>query len=545
MVLQIAIPVALVASIYVSPAMPASGRDFMMMTIAPGVISFFQCTQISKMRRKNFEAKYLLQEALSKEADALQKARDLEMLQKEASQKADSILNHILKNIMADAAGTIELFMAGVSGKGELLLDQAIECLHRGMRWCKHRQAILRVASHAYTPRLVPVCLEDLGKDLAQGRQIATRFLDGTFFLDKTLVSIVLDNAINNAYRHGNPTDPQVRFTMSLCPLPDKEDEDEDCFLLGFEVSNRVHEGRPHVSPEFVARILAGEAETTPAASCTLSDNLGLRHMYLAAEAHGMTVGLRQEADVVIFEATVEARMCSTLQRADSVDTEDCALPSGLVVACLDDSEVARRLLAHSLTRQLPQAVVSVFGEAEADVGAFLATALAGAHIVILDQHLMFGQKTVLGTSVIRDLLSRGYPGCIAIRSADSSPEDEAKYLGCGAHLMLSKDLRPGELVVRLTKGYVRFLRRGHGVPSSSSAADLFAAKLHLVMTPLGRSPTSATAGTGNPLDSSGSSAPSVGNSRRTSPMLPPDPLPLPGSVNPGHPFHSLCHSWD
>eukprot|EP00667_Euglena_gracilis_P019709 EG_transcript_21194 len=115
-VLQIAIPVALVASIYVSPAMPASGRDFMMMTVAPGIISFFQCTQISKMRRKNFEAKYLLQEALSKEADALQKARDLEMLQKEASQKADSILNHILKNIMADAAGTIELFMAGVSG---------------------------------------------------------------------------------------------------------------------------------------------------------------------------------------------------------------------------------------------------------------------------------------------------------------------------------------------------------------------------------------------------------------------------------------------
>ena len=71
----------------------------------------------------------------------------------QASRKADSILNHTLKNTMADAAGDIEMFLskAAPNGTPDLAhLRQAAASLGRGMRRCRHRQAYLQLAAHRY-----------------------------------------------------------------------------------------------------------------------------------------------------------------------------------------------------------------------------------------------------------------------------------------------------------------------------------------------------------------------------------------------------------
>eukprot|EP00670_Eutreptiella_braarudii_P015950 CAMPEP_0174330762 /NCGR_PEP_ID=MMETSP0810-20121108/16927_1 /TAXON_ID=73025 ORGANISM="Eutreptiella gymnastica-like, Strain CCMP1594" /NCGR_SAMPLE_ID=MMETSP0810 /ASSEMBLY_ACC=CAM_ASM_000659 /LENGTH=225 /DNA_ID=CAMNT_0015446105 /DNA_START=42 /DNA_END=716 /DNA_ORIENTATION=+ len=56
--------------------------------------------------------------------------------------KADSMLNHVLKNNMADASGCIDLFFRKADDR---VLRQAQDILFRGMWWCKWRQAMLSI----------------------------------------------------------------------------------------------------------------------------------------------------------------------------------------------------------------------------------------------------------------------------------------------------------------------------------------------------------------------------------------------------------------
>ena len=70
-----------------------------------------------------------------------------------ASRQADSILNHTLKNTMADAAGNIEMFLDNVEpGMDVVHLKQSEASLRRGMRACQHRQAYLQLAAQRYQP---------------------------------------------------------------------------------------------------------------------------------------------------------------------------------------------------------------------------------------------------------------------------------------------------------------------------------------------------------------------------------------------------------
>ena len=60
----------------------------------------------------------------------------------QSSRQADSILNHTLKNCMADGAGEIELFLESVDQDDPTYtqLSNAAISLQRGMRACRQRQ---------------------------------------------------------------------------------------------------------------------------------------------------------------------------------------------------------------------------------------------------------------------------------------------------------------------------------------------------------------------------------------------------------------------
>ena len=76
----------------------------------------------------------------------------------QASRKADSILNHTLKNTMADAVGDIDMFLQKTAANIDVMhLRQAAAALRRGMRQCRHRQAYLQLAAHRYQVVLRPL----------------------------------------------------------------------------------------------------------------------------------------------------------------------------------------------------------------------------------------------------------------------------------------------------------------------------------------------------------------------------------------------------
>ena len=96
-----------------------------------------------------------------------------------ASRQADSILNHTLKNTMADAASDIELFLEdGVVGEGHL--RRAAASLWRGMRSCLNRQAYLHLVAGKYSVSLLSTNLAKFARELTTGRNVQVRTWGGT-----------------------------------------------------------------------------------------------------------------------------------------------------------------------------------------------------------------------------------------------------------------------------------------------------------------------------------------------------------------------------
>ena len=139
---------------------------------------------------------------------------------KSAAQKSDSILNHILKNVMVDASGCIDLFLLE---KDVQSLAKAVDILFRGTWWCRLREALLRITTGTYTPDISAVDLQEFGANLAKGRlHVSVTAPPELVRLDPLACNIVLDNAISNAIRHGCPRDPQVgpRCAFRSAPSP-------------------------------------------------------------------------------------------------------------------------------------------------------------------------------------------------------------------------------------------------------------------------------------------------------------------------------------
>ena len=87
-------------------------------------------------------------------------------------QKADGVINHILKNAMVEALGHVETFLdlCLPPPPPPLVRDYlncAIERLRCGMTWCKRRKVVYTLMNSQVTPALVPVNLADLGTSLA------------------------------------------------------------------------------------------------------------------------------------------------------------------------------------------------------------------------------------------------------------------------------------------------------------------------------------------------------------------------------------------
>eukprot|EP00668_Euglena_longa_P047468 GGOE01063336.1.p1 GENE.GGOE01063336.1~~GGOE01063336.1.p1 ORF type:complete len:694 (-),score=197.72 GGOE01063336.1:908-2803(-) len=389
---------------------------------------------IELLRRQNFRADYDCQQSLLKEAQALQDLACQEMRHKKSAHEADSVLNHSLKNMMADAVGCIHMHCSTLDGAPPAQLALALTCLERGMGWCRKRQALLELVTGGYVPMLTATRLPELGHLLVHDQDVTCSFVDATVLLDPVLCDLVLDNGISNAFQHGHPEAPAVHFTITLASSPGGPQ------LLTLEVANRVHPDRAVLGPQFLERILGGEEPKEGA-------HFGLRHMFMAAQAHGMALTLEQNADWVVLRGILEVTAVPEPRR-ESAQPEAClSLPPDTHIFCVDDSDIARRLLAHTFGLLPDPPVVHTFGATALDVEAFLAEAPNSADIVILDQNLDYGAVHYQGTELLRQLVSDGFTGLICIRSANVHPDNQHTFIEAGAHCAIGKDVSPKVLV--------------------------------------------------------------------------------------------------
>ena len=145
--------------------------------------------------------------------------RETEVRHARADVESDSILNHHLKNIMAEVKGSIETFLE--DGTADDLLHQALQRLHSGIKWCKNRLVLIRAFSSEYVPQLTSMNLATFVEGLISGRQTPhVTFPDQSVWIDENLCALMLENVIVNALRHGHPGGPAVSLHIDVQPEP-------------------------------------------------------------------------------------------------------------------------------------------------------------------------------------------------------------------------------------------------------------------------------------------------------------------------------------
>ena len=94
------------------------------------------------------------------------------------------------------------------------------------MPLCVQCGPLLLPVGSAHTPiirykvALIPVNLAEFVSELTSGRPVLVGFPRMTVLIDPTLCSLILDNTLSNAFKHGHPESPAVRLTIACTPNP-------------------------------------------------------------------------------------------------------------------------------------------------------------------------------------------------------------------------------------------------------------------------------------------------------------------------------------
>ena len=285
--------------------------------------------------------------------------------------------------------------------------------------------------------------------------------------LDTALCSLVLDNAISNAFRHG--TGPASGVHLAVTTTPTGDDRVRLCFAL----TNQVSPTKPVLTPDFVARAWNGTHGThgrqAPAHS-PMSNGIGLHHAFLSANLHDMALHLTQHGTEARFTARVIASVAADPTPPRPADPGP--FPPDLHVCVIDDSDANRQLLEHHLRHRVTQNV-HVFGESVRDVEPFMKRTMAVAHIAVLDQNLEYGpEENVLGTDLVRQLVAQQFTGLICMRSGNAAAEDVAFYLRCGAHCVFGKDVPLRRMINELKAAYLSHARQTGAVGSGAEVVS-------------------------------------------------------------------------
>ena len=391
-----------------------------------------------------------------------------------AAQKADGVLNHILKNNVVDAQTCIELFMGIYGHLQHVLLEQARDLLFRSMWWCRLREAVLHIAEGSYKKAVRQVSLRQFCHDVLVGRPGITLDCPSmTALLDPIACHIVLDNAITNAFRHGCTENQELRLKVQV-----SNHDSQTSTALSFTLINRAKAGKPPLTSWSASDTEAVHASANVDHYESVSTGLGLQHIAMAVSVCDMSAELWQEDAYVHFRLRMDSEVSHCIDvEHDSTASTDAAprFPPNVHVLCMDDSPIARRAFESILPKKIPGSVVQVFGKTLADVAEFKRAVAEQCDIAIVDQNLSFPGAEVKGTDLIKEILAAGYGGLACVRSANCTDADQREYLESGAHCAIDKDMRWPEMVQLLATAYAKCMPRasaGSTVVSASPSVE-------------------------------------------------------------------------
>lgn len=232
-----------------------------------------------------------------------------------AGRLADSVLNHVLKNSIANIATLIELDEASAIGE-PLTRRDILERLTQAMRWCSTRQVLVDLADGRYESVKTPIDVRNWLRNVSATRKAECQVWirpENLVCFDEKMAFLVLENALSNAAAYGDGTigvsadyaDGQVLLAVSNGLPPDstltnallkQKLEGHSDRGLG---TNNHHDGAP--------------ASKLPLAK--FSTGVGLRHIQLACKGGRGTLDLRiivgeDSRRTVVLELRLPATIC-------------------------------------------------------------------------------------------------------------------------------------------------------------------------------------------------------------------------------------------
>jgi len=401
---------------------------------------------IDEMQRRNFVLVQKSNRALLRETQARavavealrsfrEKANKEQEAKESAARMADSLLNHTLKNIMADGIASVELFE---QSQNKDYLDQAKLSMKHGMWWTRWRQSLLLVCQGSYRPKLQLLNFGDLLLECVNGRQIDRENCDEWKSLevrtDPILLSLAFENGLSNAVKHNRPGSSNPTVTARLIPRSDQQQrrnslDPNNKYASSLEVSstlevvikNHATPGATFISKDVEKHLFQEGTHGKPSAISS-SDGIGLGHAKMMAELLGGTVSLRQTGETISYtiriptEAPTKAaaaatvpvphlrappspppptpescRCCSqtipTLQSPKQQRTTSSKPTRGMII---DDSLIARKYAGKVLFPKIlgmKDSIILGENQAQLDLCVPFATAM-NPDIIIIDENL-------------------------------------------------------------------------------------------------------------------------------------------------------------
>jgi len=460
------------------------------------VLNFKQTHALSRALEEQEQKSKAVEEFLIYKETVLQHQHAKE----KASKKADSMLNHTLKNVLADGIAAVELYQ--LTGESTHLANATLS-MKRGMTWTRRRQSLIMVCEGTYQLHPEKLCLRQLVRDCIDGRDIV--FVDNAACgavgdnikddwwveIDPMLIGMILENGISNAIKHNPIRADPPRITVTFSPTTPIIGDGEFTITL----RNKATPGAPFITKQVEERLFQEGVHDSSLgsknANANSSDGVGLAHSRTVAklllDGH---VSLKQNDDVVSFGLRVRTPLLPKRNNNNNgvVPTPSSVLPlpsnskNSIALSptiqkarrgmLLDDSLLARKYAEKVLFPKLlglQDWLVLGEDQAQLDLSVSIAAVLK-PDIVIIDENFDFefspDQKFCSGTEICRALAhnqnktksSNKKEMLLCIRSGNTSPDDIQDYVRAGAHFVICKSFNNKALAKPLLDGF-RFLQ--------------------------------------------------------------------------------------
>jgi len=443
-------------------------------------VTIFVLTQMSNAARVKEEKD---RATAAEEILIYQKAATQQRIDREKAEKhADSVLNHNLKNILADGIALVELYQLTSDKKN---LEDAKLSMKRGMAWTRRRQSLIMACNGTYQLQYKKTTVRNMVLDCICGRNMDSTYNWGTFptnlmlEIDPMLIELVLENGISNAIKHSPSGLPGI-----ICHLSDNIGTNTT--LLKLIVQNKATPGAPFISEKRERELFkCGTHDSGTEAS---SDRIGLGHAVMAAAMLGGAVSLRQSEDIVSYTLTVPSVKFhhGITTKSESI-MDDVPLPKqkieqsshkknkALRGMLIDDSRVARKFGDKILMPTiLGMQNWVILGESPEEAELSISIALAmNIDIIIIDENLDYDCEEKSGSDICAQMKRKGVNALLCIRSGNTSADDIEKYTRAGAHFVICKSFNNQALKIPLQDGFRALqeerLQKASGTHNSSA----------------------------------------------------------------------------